>query len=59
MAEDRNAFRISVGGTARKIHLVSNIRDNIVIDSQGWSLKLRVDFNLLILWLRRGVLCMQ
>ena len=41
-------FRVSVGGTARKRPLVRHIRDNIVVDRQGWSLKLRVDFSLFI-----------
>jgi len=48
MAGDWNVFRVSVGGTARKRPLVRHIRDNIVVDRQGWSLKLRVDFSLFI-----------
>ena len=55
MAKVRNVFRVLVGGSARNSPLVRHIRDNIVIGRQGWSLKLRVDFSLLVVWLRRGV----
>jgi len=56
MAEVRNVFGVLVEGTARKRPLVRHIRDNIVTDRQGWGLKFRVEFNLLVVWLRRGVL---